>query len=699
MFKDRTVVSRVLCLLSLATLAGCFGKPIKIKGSDAAVAGQQSDARAASGEAGPGDGPSPVADGKTAADGPSSNGGAGGNSGTGDSSAGGSTNDAIGPDAVVDAVADLPATADASGGMDSLSATGGAGGTGGTSGTGGVIGTDGGPGAVDVRPEAGDAPGADTPPDSPVGGSGGMGGTTTSGGMTATGGTTNTGGALATGGTTNMGGAPTTGGTTGSGGTTGPVLKTAGASCGATGECQTGLTCLDGVCCTQSTCPACQNCGATGTCSIVVSSADDTTGTTCTGTNTCGDTGACKKKSGETCLAAGDCASGKCVDSLDGTSKICCASTCSTCQGCKSDGSVCTGKKAGAPDSACGTAATCRTGNCNSAGTCELAGAGAGCGTNLYCTASAQCAPKLFEGLGVLPPQWGDASYANAVSADGTIVVGEVDGGAGEVSNAFKWTSATGMIALANSPGAGDTFATAISAGGIVGTGLQSPVAILWTTSLEYDLNNQDANGSRAYGISNNGTVVGVAINADNAPYRAVRWADSSSTPTTLDTSGIYPYSNATAISSDGTTIVGGTSSGAFKWTLSSGMVLLSGGASTTANATSSNGAVIVGSLNPISGSAVLWSGSTPTPLGAGVGEAFAVSSDGSVIVGTASGDAFIWDATNEQRSLSTVLTAAGADLTGWNLNQAKGISAKGKVIVGWGSHNGNDEGWIARLP
>ena len=197
MFTDRTVVSRVLCLLSLATLASCFGGPIKIKGSDAAVPGQQSDGSGEGGETGFGDGPGPVADSKIATDGLSSNGGA---SGTGDSGVGGSANDAIGPNAVVDAVADLPATADTAGVIDALSATGGAGGTGGTSGTGGAIGTDGGPGAVDVRPEAADAPAADTPPDSLVGGSGGTGGTTTSGGTTATGGNTGTGGTTGTGG-------------------------------------------------------------------------------------------------------------------------------------------------------------------------------------------------------------------------------------------------------------------------------------------------------------------------------------------------------------------------------------------------------------------------------------------------------------------------------------------------------------------
>ena len=37
-------------------------------------------------------------------------------------------------------------------------------------------------------------------------------------------------------------------------------------------------------------------------------------------------------------------------------------------------------------------------------------------------------------------------------------------------------------------------------------------------------------------------------------------------------------------------------------------------------------------------------------------------------------------------------------DLAGWTLDAGCGISADGTVIVGSGVHNGNPEGWIARL-
>jgi hypothetical protein len=80
-----------------------------------------------------------------------------------------------------------------------------------------------------------------------------------------------------------------------------------------------------------------------------------------------------------------------------------------------------------------------------------------------------------------------------------------------------------------------------------------------------------------------------------------------------------------------------------------------------------------------------------------------ATSGDGSLVVGMSVTDvgpeAFIWDADHGMRKLSEILTAAGVDLSGWQLLSAQDTTPDGRTIVGWG-HNpdGDSEGWIARL-
>jgi hypothetical protein len=241
---------------------------MKIKKEDAAVAETQSDVSGVGGEAGPGEGPSPIADSKIAPDESSSNGGA---VGTGTAGASGGSGDAGAPDARA-TQPDLPIVGVDGSAIDS----GGLGGSGGSGDAGApdaratqpdvpVGGMDG--GAIDLgglggSSDAGlsDAPGGQ--PDVPIGGAGGSvgtggnpgtGGTTTAGGTSAGGtsrggagtggngaggsagasgsaGTTDTGGTKGTGGTASTGGNPGTGGTTNTSGTT----STGGAATGGT---------------------------------------------------------------------------------------------------------------------------------------------------------------------------------------------------------------------------------------------------------------------------------------------------------------------------------------------------------------------------------------------------------------------------------------------------------------------------------
>ncbi|HEY3434815.1 MAG TPA: hypothetical protein VGK41_04110, partial [Solirubrobacterales bacterium] len=85
---------------------------------------------------------------------------------------------------------------------------------------------------------------------------------------------------------------------------------------------------------------------------------------------------------------------------------------------------------------------------------------------------------------------------------------------------------------------------------------------------------------------------------------------------------------------------------------------------------------------------------------------AHGVSGDGSVVVGWNDLDpgfgAFYWTADGGMQSLWDVLISHGVDpaADGWTeLGSARGISADGNTIVGWGVRNGNFEAFVAVIP
>lgn len=59
----------------------------------------------------------------------------------------------------------------------------------------------------------------------------------------------------------------------------------------------------------------------------------------------------------------------------------------------------------------------------------------------------------------------------------------------------------------------------------------------------------------------------------------------------------------------------------------------------------------------------------------------------------------WIWDAVNGVRDLSTVLTNAGFDLTGWALTDVKGMSGDGLMLTGNGTFGGVTHAWVAVVP
>ncbi len=145
---------------------------------------------------------------------------------------------------------------------------------------------------------------------------------------------------------------------------------------GASTACDTGF-CTDGVCCEAASCGTCQRCDengaatASGVCTIV-KAADDPD--SCTGANTCNESGVCKKKNGQVCTGASECASNFCRDGR------CCADNCTTaCRSCANASGTCTSVVGGQDDDNCNGVNTC-----SAAGTC-LKKTGQGCSNALEC--------------------------------------------------------------------------------------------------------------------------------------------------------------------------------------------------------------------------------------------------------------------------------------------------------------------------
>jgi PEP-CTERM putative exosortase interaction domain/probable extracellular repeat, HAF family len=237
-------------------------------------------------------------------------------------------------------------------------------------------------------------------------------------------------------------------------------------------------------------------------------------------------------------------------------------------------------------------------------------------------------------------------SEARDVSADGAVIIGNTAGESGIYNQAFSWTSQGGMLLLGDLPGgAVYSVAQGVSADGsrIVGTSEWAP----------------------------SGSIVS---------YReAVVWTPAGGIIRLGDLPGSVTSSAGFAISADGNAVVGSSDSAngfeAFRWTEQSGMV----------------------GLGQLPGGSAGSSDDTP----------FAVSGDGSVIVGTATSptapsnyEAFVWDADHGMQSLKAVLAGYGVDTTGWDLIEARGISDDGLTIAGWGYNpNGVEQAWIAVIP
>jgi probable HAF family extracellular repeat protein len=177
---------------------------------------------------------------------------------------------------------------------------------------------------------------------------------------------------------------------------------------------------------------------------------------------------------------------------------------------------------------------------------------------------------------------------------------------------------------------------------------------------------------------------------------------------------GVLPGGNSSSahgISGDGTTIVGEAAFGgynqAFRWTAAGGMEhlgVLPGGRNSLALAANSDGTAVVGWSADGQQTAFRWTAASGMQSLGSLGPtltsaAYGISSDGNTVVGVSGTDAFLWTSGLGMISLQSRLTALGADLAGWSiLREARGISADGRFVVGYGVYNGATRAFIADL-
>ncbi len=280
---------------------------------------------------------------------------------------------------------------------------------------------------------------------------------------------------------------------------------------------------------------------------------------------------------------------------------------------------------------------------------------------------------------------------AYGCSIDGAVVVGS---GTDASSNrqAFRWTSAGGMVGLGFVGGGYSSIAYGCAADGLAACGesvLQlppNPVPPLPVT--------QAFRWTSAGGMQGLGFLPGVSGTAGGE------------------------LSTARAISADGSVVVGygfdaGGTYRAWRWTAAAGMVDISGGTVTAqARGCSPDGQTVVGQILGANSQPFAWTSATGVvPLGWPAGYTSGGCTDaingGRRVIGVCSitgvansQAACVWDRGIGWRTVRDVLSAAGLNMTGWTLSQAWSMSDSGRVIVGQGTDpSGNPAAWKASIP
>ena len=249
-----------------------------------------------------------------------------------------------------------------------------------------------------------------------------------------------------------------------------------------------------------------------------------------------------------------------------------------------------------------------------------------------------------------------DSGMAWAVSADGSVIAGfaSLSSGAG----AFRWTAATGMVSLHLSPDS-DVYGMSADGSSMAGSmrpggGTTARHAFRWTQSAGTEDLGEIGSSAWVASMSGDGTII-IGYSYDDGP-RSFRWTRSTGV-SWLPMKGI-----ARDISGDGKTIVGedGELGGSFIYTEDDGVSHLD-----------------TGDLDA---------------------RAFTVNDDGSVIGGYTQDVGWVWDRSRGFDFLPDLVRAQGADPDDFT-GIPYGVSADGHVLAGGRNYDDPTfRPWIARF-
>jgi len=309
-------------------------------------------------------------------------------------------------------------------------------------------------------------------------------------------------------------------------------------------------------------------------------------------------------------------------------------------------------------------------------------------------------------------------SRVYGLSADGRVAAGHSYAG-GHGHQAFRWTLESGRQAFGPDLGFLYTVGFGISGDGqtIVGqneAATQPLRAFRWTPSGQVT----NLGTLPGYSISaatdashDASVIVGNLNNGSGSIPQAFRWTQSGGMQ------GLGVGTTATAISGDGSTIIGeaGTAPFGFVWTSSGGTQFLPGLSGSNegilARAINHDGSIVVGRSGPFTAKTTMWSNGAPTELVNTLPNTVftpsGVSDAGGVVAGMIQNEfgqlfAGVWTGETSTLALADYLTANGVVIPqGVTLRECTAVSADGRTFAGYTSNIsvGGIRGWVATIP